>query len=48
MAATGGSIVNISDGIRVNIIAPGTTMTDMMTTWQQRDPSPLPRESAMR
>jgi NAD(P)-dependent dehydrogenase (short-subunit alcohol dehydrogenase family) len=27
------------DGIRVNSIAPGATMTDMMAAWQQRDPS---------
>lgn len=26
------------EGIRVNAIAPGATMTDMMTAWQQRDP----------
>lgn len=27
------------DKIRVNAIAPGATMTDMMTAWQQRDPN---------
>lgn len=26
------------EGIRVNSIAPGATMTGMMTSWQQRDP----------
>lgn len=26
------------EGVRVNTIAPGATMTDMMTAWQQRDP----------
>lgn len=26
------------EGIRVNAIAPGATMTDMMTAWQRRDP----------
>lgn len=26
------------EGIRVNAIAPGATMTDMMASWQQRDP----------
>jgi NAD(P)-dependent dehydrogenase (short-subunit alcohol dehydrogenase family) len=26
------------EGIRVNAIAPGATMTDMMVAWQQRDP----------
>jgi NAD(P)-dependent dehydrogenase (short-subunit alcohol dehydrogenase family) len=31
------------DGIRVNAIAPGATMTDMMTAWQQRDPEILDR-----
>ncbi len=31
------------DGIRVNAIAPGATMTDMMTAWQQRDPGVLDR-----
>jgi NAD(P)-dependent dehydrogenase (short-subunit alcohol dehydrogenase family) len=27
------------DGVRVNAIAPGATMTEMMVSWQQRDPS---------
>ncbi|MEV6624368.1 SDR family oxidoreductase [Amycolatopsis sp. NPDC051106] len=27
------------DGVRVNAIAPGATMTDMMVAWEQRDPS---------
>lgn len=31
------------DGIRVNAIAPGATMTDMMTAWQQRDPGIVER-----
>jgi NAD(P)-dependent dehydrogenase (short-subunit alcohol dehydrogenase family) len=31
------------DGIRINAIAPGATMTDMMTAWQQRDPSIVDR-----
>ncbi|WP_281179708.1 SDR family oxidoreductase [Actinoplanes subtropicus] len=26
------------DGVRVNAIAPGATMTEMMVAWQQRDP----------
>jgi NAD(P)-dependent dehydrogenase (short-subunit alcohol dehydrogenase family) len=26
------------DNIRINAIAPGATMTDMMTAWQKRDP----------
>lgn len=26
------------EGIRVNAIAPGATMTDMMTAWKERDP----------
>jgi NAD(P)-dependent dehydrogenase (short-subunit alcohol dehydrogenase family) len=26
------------DGVRVNAIAPGATMTDMMAAWQQREP----------
>jgi NAD(P)-dependent dehydrogenase (short-subunit alcohol dehydrogenase family) len=26
------------EGIRVNAIAPGATMTEMMTAWQERDP----------
>ncbi len=28
-----------SAGVRVNAIAPGATMTEMMVSWQQRDPS---------
>lgn len=31
------------DGIRINAIAPGATMTDMMTAWQQRDPGIVDR-----
>ena len=27
------------DGVRVNAVAPGATMTEMMVSWQQRDPS---------
>lgn len=26
------------DGVRVNAIAPGTTMTEMLVAWQQREP----------
>lgn len=35
------------DGIRVNAIAPGATMTDMMTGWQQRDPGILDQLSSL-
>lgn len=31
------------DGIRINAIAPGATMTDMMTAWQERDPGIVDR-----
>lgn len=31
------------DGIRVNAIAPGATMTDMMIAWQQREPGVIDR-----
>ncbi len=31
------------DGIRINAIAPGATMTDMMTAWQQRNPGIVDR-----
>lgn len=31
------------DGIRINAIAPGATMTDMMKAWQQRDPGIVDR-----
>lgn len=31
------------DGIRINAIAPGATMTDMMTDWEQRDPGIVER-----
>jgi A-factor type gamma-butyrolactone 1'-reductase (1S-forming) len=35
------------DGVRVNAIAPGTTMTEMMVAWQQRDPSVVERLSSL-
>lgn len=35
------------DGVRVNAIAPGATMTEMMVGWQQRDPSIVERLSAL-
>lgn len=35
------------DGIRVNTIAPGATMTGMMRGWQQRDPSILDHLSSL-
>ena len=35
------------DGIRVNAIAPGATMTDMMAGWQQRDPSIIDHLSSL-
>ena len=35
------------DGIRVNSIAPGATMTDMMTAWQQRDPGIIDQLSSL-
>lgn len=35
------------DGIRINTIAPGATMTDMMTAWQQRDPSIIDQLSSL-
>jgi A-factor type gamma-butyrolactone 1'-reductase (1S-forming) len=31
------------DNIRINAIAPGATMTDMMTAWQERDPGIVDR-----
>lgn len=35
------------DGVRVNAIAPGTTMTEMMVSWQQRDPGIVERLSSL-
>jgi NAD(P)-dependent dehydrogenase (short-subunit alcohol dehydrogenase family) len=35
------------DGIRINAIAPGATMTDMMTAWKQRDPSIIDQLSSL-
>ncbi|WP_375488983.1 SDR family NAD(P)-dependent oxidoreductase [uncultured Jatrophihabitans sp.] len=35
------------DGIRVNAIAPGATMTDMMSAWQERDPQIIDRLSSL-
>jgi NAD(P)-dependent dehydrogenase (short-subunit alcohol dehydrogenase family) len=35
------------DGIRINSIAPGATMTDMMTAWQQRDPGIIDQLSSL-
>jgi A-factor type gamma-butyrolactone 1'-reductase (1S-forming) len=35
------------DGVRVNAIAPGTTMTEMMVAWQQRDPGIVERLSSL-
>jgi A-factor type gamma-butyrolactone 1'-reductase (1S-forming) len=35
------------DGVRVNAIAPGATMTEMMVTWQQRDPGIVERLSSL-
>lgn len=35
------------DGIRVNAIAPGATMTDMMTAWRQRDPGIVDRLASL-
>jgi NAD(P)-dependent dehydrogenase (short-subunit alcohol dehydrogenase family) len=35
------------DSIRVNAIAPGATMTDMMSAWQQRDPDIVDRLSSL-
>jgi NAD(P)-dependent dehydrogenase (short-subunit alcohol dehydrogenase family) len=35
------------DGIRINAIAPGATMTDMMVGWQQRDPSIIDNLSSL-
>lgn len=35
------------EGVRVNAIAPGTTMTQMMLTWGQRDPGIVERLSSL-
>jgi A-factor type gamma-butyrolactone 1'-reductase (1S-forming) len=35
------------DGVRVNAIAPGATMTEMMVSWQQRDPGIVERLSSL-
>ncbi|MFE7503784.1 SDR family NAD(P)-dependent oxidoreductase [Promicromonospora sp. NPDC057488] len=35
------------DGVRVNAIAPGATMTEMMTAWQERDPGIVERLSSL-
>ena len=35
------------DGVRVNAIAPGATMTEMMVSWQQRDPGIIERLSSL-
>jgi len=35
------------EGVRVNAIAPGTTMTEMMVAWQQRDPGIVERLSSL-
>ncbi|WP_236787840.1 SDR family NAD(P)-dependent oxidoreductase [Amycolatopsis sp. GM8] len=35
------------DGVRVNAIAPGATMTEMMVAWQQRDPGIVERLSSL-
>ena len=35
------------DGVRVNAIAPGTTMTEMMVSWQERDPGIVERLSSL-
>ena len=35
------------EGIRINAIAPGATMTDMMRAWQQRDPGIVDRLGAL-
>jgi A-factor type gamma-butyrolactone 1'-reductase (1S-forming) len=35
------------DGVRVNAIAPGATMTEMMVSWQQRDPGVVERLSSL-
>ncbi|MEY9930726.1 NAD(P)-dependent dehydrogenase (short-subunit alcohol dehydrogenase family) [Catenulispora sp. GP43] len=35
------------DGVRVNAIAPGTTMTDMIVAWDKRDPGVIERLSSL-
>jgi NAD(P)-dependent dehydrogenase (short-subunit alcohol dehydrogenase family) len=35
------------DGVRVNAIAPGATMTEMMVSWQQREPGIVERLSSL-
>jgi A-factor type gamma-butyrolactone 1'-reductase (1S-forming) len=35
------------EGVRVNAIAPGTTMTEMMVAWNQRDPGIVERLSSL-
>lgn len=35
------------DGVRVNAIAPGATMTEMMAAWQRRDPGVVERLSSL-
>ncbi|MGC5167196.1 SDR family NAD(P)-dependent oxidoreductase [Luteimicrobium sp. DT211] len=35
------------EGVRVNAIAPGATMTEMMVAWQQRDPGVVERLSSL-
>nr|WP_262506244.1 SDR family oxidoreductase [Streptomyces griseicoloratus] len=35
------------DGVRVNSVAPGSTMTEMMIAWQQRDPGIIEHLSSL-